>query len=703
MFYQQSPGYYYSSQIGSSYRSYDAAVCGVYGNGKLVTGFNTSSYSANDREPPLLYSAGSSSYSSSSWKAAVLAPGFQIKQIVHQNGKFVAVGARFESAYPYHSKGAILISPDGVEWITLAINNTTYLEAVCHDGTRWVAVGKSGVVLTSSNGFEWTRTTIPGGETLTSVAAGNGYCVVGSANGKIHTTTDFVSWNFQHAVSGSVSSLAVGDGKFMALIGKRIYKAAFSPVGVADIVSQPFSGFVVPQQSVVLSVGSAGSGSLEYQWYEGASGNTSFPVPGATAASYQTPPLTGDAIYWVRVSNALGQEDSATAVLTMQYPPVITSQPANKQLEAGQDVSTSVVVTGNNISYQWFRGFSGDLSSPLAGATSASLTIPSGVAGVSYYWLRAGNERGVVHSVAMRAEVHMVPPRITGEPLDKTIFAGDYSPIRVYAEGSLLSYQWYAGASGDTSRPVPETYSSFSPPYDVPGTYRFWVRVSNSHGFVDSRAASFMVLPSLKPVITRQPLDTVAYQGVGKSIYISASGDDLDYAWYGGESGDTSALLEDYGSSFNPSVAAVGVYRYWVRVSNASGFVDSEAVNYLVKPQGTGLITSHPVDATVELGYSNSLTVTAAGSSLSYQWYVGVSGDDSNPVDGKTSSYFYPEDSEVGQTSYWVRVTSGSTVEDSETAVVKVIPRILVITDPPLDRVTFVGDGIYYYVYTQGS
>ncbi|RYD23732.1 MAG: hypothetical protein EOP88_03105 [Verrucomicrobiaceae bacterium] len=31
------------------------------------------------------------------------------------------------------------------------------------------------------------------------------------------------------------------------------------------------------------------------------------------------------------------------------------------------------------------------------------------------------------------------------------------------------------------------------------------------------------------------------------------------------------------------------------------------------------------------------------------------------------------------------------------------IPRILVITDPPLDRVTFVGDGIYYYVYTQGS
>ncbi|RYZ72913.1 MAG: hypothetical protein EOP09_02550, partial [Proteobacteria bacterium] len=322
---------------------------------------------------------------------------------------------------------------------------------------------------------------------------------------------------------------------------------------------------------------------------------------------------------------------------------------------------------------------------------------------MSYYWVRVSNERGVAHSVAMRAEVHMVPLRIIGEPLDTTVFAGDSSSIVVDAEGSLLSYQWYAGTRGDTSSPVPETYSSFYPPNDVPGTYRFWVRVRNSAGFVDSRAASFTVLPSLKPLITRQPLDTVAYQGVTRSISISASGDGLKYAWYGGESGDTSALLKDSGSSFTPSVLAAGAYRYWVRVSNASGFVDSEAVSYVVKPQGTGLITRHPVDTTAEKNNGGSLTVSASGSGLLYQWYSGVSGDDSHPVSGQISGSFYFPDSAVGQTSYWVRVTSGSTVENSETAVVKVIPRILVITDPPLDRVTFVGDGIYYYVYTQGS
>ncbi|RYD69260.1 MAG: hypothetical protein EOP84_28805, partial [Verrucomicrobiaceae bacterium] len=257
--------------------------------------------------------------------------------------------------------------------------------------------------------------------------------------------------------------------------------------------------------------------------------------------------------------------------------------------------------------------------------------------------------------------------------------------------------------SGDTSRPVPETYPSFLPPRGIPGIYRFWVRVSNTEGFVNSRTVVFTVVASPKPLIIRQPNDTVTYQGAGESISVSAKGDDLSYAWYGGESGDTSALLKDWSSSFSPSVVTPGIYRYWARVSNPSGHVDSAAVTYLVKSPGTGLISRHPLDATTELDSTISLSVVASGTSLSYQWFSGATGDDSSPLSGKTSNSFSPPVSTVGQYSYWVRVTSGQTVEDSETVEVKVVSRILVITDPPLDRVTYVGTSIYYYVYTQGS
>lgn len=703
VFYQPGSSSYASSNIGSSSRDSETAVCGAYGNGKLVVGFKDSSYWPDEVESPLVYSSGSSSYSSSSWSEPAFARGFEVRQIAHNNGKFVAVGARFPSTDRDDSKGAVLISSDGVDWTTVVMNDTTYLESVCHDGTRWVVVGNGGAVLTSANGFEWVRTTVPGGETLTSVAAANGYCVVGSAKGKIHTSTDFTSWHLQYSTSGPVSCLAAGEGKFMALVANQVHHSAFSAPGTADIISQPASRFVVPQQSVLLSVGSVGAGPLEYQWYEGVSGNTSLPVPGATESSYLTPPLTGTARYWVRISNAIGHESSSAAVLTMQYPPVITSQPANKRLDVGDYVSSYVVATGNNISYQWYKGYTGDVSTPLTEEVYSNLHIPNEEAGVSYYWVRASNERGSVNSVAMRANVETVFPRIVEEPLDEVIYAGEITSLRVDTEGTSLSYQWYAGMSGDTSQPVPASDSSYIPPRDIPGVYRYWVRVWNTGGSVDSRTVSLTVLESLKPVITRPPLDTVIYTGSTKSLSVTASGSSLSYAWYAGEAGDTSALLHDGSSSFWPSTVVPGSYRYWVRVFNSSGFADSGTVNYLVKPPVAGVISRHPLDATTEKDSSVTLSVTASGAALSYQWYAGLPGDDSNPLSGKTASSFSPPVSAVGQTSYWVRVTLGGTVENSEAAVVKVIPRILVITHPPLDRVTYVGDSFYYYVYTQGS
>lgn len=118
---------------------------------------------------------------------------------------------------------------------------------------------------------------------------------------------------------------------------------------------------------------------------------------------------------------------------------------------------------------------------------------------------------------------------------------------------------------------------------------------------------------------------------------------------------------------------------------------------------GAGLISKHPLNTSTQVDSSVSLSVTAAGSSLTYQWYSGITGDTSNLLSGKTFSTYSPPVATAGQQSYWVRVTSGTTVENSEAAVVKVIPRILVITDQPLNRSTYVGDSFSYYVYTNGS
>ncbi len=702
--YPNVSGVYQISDLGNfGFYSFNTKTCGAYGEGRLVMGFSGNSSGSYPEDQTLLQAPSPGNYSYNSWTSPLIASGFQVKQIIHEAGKFVAVGSRYDSYYSSSTKGAVLISQDGVEWTTVVISGTTSLEAVSYNNSEWLAVGDSGSVLSSPNGYEWTKTTVPGAGTLVSVAGGNGYCAVGSSSGRIYTSTNRSSWNLQLIASGSVTCLAAGEGKFIALVGSKVYQSPFSAAGIADIVSQPGSSFTVPQQSVTLSVGVVGASPRFYQWYEGVSGNTSQPVGKATDPTYQTPPLAATQSYWVRVSNGIGGEDSQTATLTMQALPVITAQPVGKTLAMAGSVTTSVTVTGNNIAYQWYKGYSGDVATPVTGATSASLTLPSQVPGVSYYWVRVSNALGTLDSATIRAEVTAVLPVIVDEPLDSTTYQGDYQSISVAASGPSLSYQWYGEVSGDTSRPLPSTSSSYSPPYSLPGSFRLWVRVSNPLGYVDSRTVSFTVAVSPEPVITRQPYDTATYSGSSKSISVTASGNDLSYAWYAGESGVTAVLLSDSSSSFSPSNAVPGTYRYWVRVSNPSGFVDSLTVTYVVKPLGTGLISKHPLNTSTVLFGSVSLSVTASGSPLLYQWYAGVSGDTSAPLAGKTSSSLSPSVATTGQQSYWVRVTSGATVEASETAVVKVILQILVITDPPVDRSTYVGDSFNYYVYTSGT
>jgi predicted extracellular nuclease len=95
---------------------------------------------------------------------------------------------------------------------------------------------------------------------------------------------------------------------------------AFAPtVGVVapSITTQPQDSAVASGGTATLSVTAAGSEPLTYQWYAGTAGDTSQPVPGATASTFTTPALTATATYWVRVSGPGGQVDSRTATVTV--------------------------------------------------------------------------------------------------------------------------------------------------------------------------------------------------------------------------------------------------------------------------------------------------------------------------------------------------------------------------------------------------
>ncbi|MBK5259938.1 MAG: hypothetical protein JJE51_10115, partial [Thermoanaerobaculia bacterium] len=79
---------------------------------------------------------------------------------------------------------------------------------------------------------------------------------------------------------------------------------------------QPQSQSVRRGTSARLKATPGGDGPFRYQWYRGYTGNTNFPIAGATSSELNTGAIENYSTYWVRVSNACGSRDSAVAVVT---------------------------------------------------------------------------------------------------------------------------------------------------------------------------------------------------------------------------------------------------------------------------------------------------------------------------------------------------------------------------------------------------
>lgn len=144
-----------------------------------------------------------------------------LNAMVWTGSKFVAVGI----------DGVIVTSTDGLTWQneTSGINVTLY--AVAWTGSRLFAVGKTGSVYTSTNGSSWAPTTGGTGTSsdLYGVASLNGtVVVVGANNTLLYSTNDGASWQAATSplASGSYVGVAASPSKFLAVNGANAVQSS---------------------------------------------------------------------------------------------------------------------------------------------------------------------------------------------------------------------------------------------------------------------------------------------------------------------------------------------------------------------------------------------------------------------------------------------------------------------------------------------
>ena len=77
--------------------------------------------------------------------------------------------------------------------------------------------------------------------------------------------------------------------------------------------------------------------------------------------------------------------------------PSITTQPTSQEVASGASASLSVAASGDDLTYQWFTGNSGDTANPVAGASAGTLDTGALTASTSF-WVQITNAGGAADS-----------------------------------------------------------------------------------------------------------------------------------------------------------------------------------------------------------------------------------------------------------------------------------------------------------------
>lgn len=420
-----------------------------------------------------------------------------------------------------------------------------------------------------------------------------------------------------------------------------------SPLGVEVLMGTPAH----------LSVTAIGARPLTYQWFH--DGN---PVSGdgAPLLSFESAQDVDSGDYHVVVSNSYGSITSSVARLTVQSPPIITEEPKNLTLSAGQSTTLFVRAGGYQpLQYQW--SFEGQ---PLPGQTSDTLVLQnlqSSHAGA--YRVSVYNVAGTALSSVAILRVTPASPMILTEPEDTLVPAGELVELRVVAAGTApLTYQWRHAGLNIPGATQP-TLRLFNVQAANSGAYH--VMVTNTLGTAVSVEAMLTVLPAV-PRFTLEPADVMA--GFGEQIELRAAAvgtEPISFQWFRGNDvviGATHSVL----SLTNLILENAGAYH--VVAANEHGATNS-AVAQVTVVASPPKITKQPADATLLAGDRLALQVFATGSPpLTWAWF-----HQNNPMPEWTNSMLVVESVSVADAGeYYARISNSFGSVTSRVAVVSV-------------------------------
>jgi hypothetical protein len=377
------------------------------------------------------------------------------------------------------------------------------------------------------------------------------------------------------------------------------------------ITAQPVGATKCAGESVTLNVGTTNAGS--FQWYINNSA-----IAGQTTAALNLTNLTqANAGTYKVIVNGAGACSSVSltssdATLIINQPIVITTQPVTQTLCENSNVTLSVVATGTNPSYQWYKD-----GVVIAGATNASYTInntsPSNTGRYKVEVKGTCTPAGVVSSeVVLQIDTK---PTLTTQPVGATKCAGESITLNV-GTTNAGSFQWYINNSAITGQTTAALNLTNLTQANA-GTYKV---IANGYGACSSVAltSSDAALIINQPiVITTQPIAQTICENNAVTFSVSATGTNPSYQWY--KDGVAIAGATNVNYSINNTVPTnAGKYKVEIKgTCTPSGIISTE-VELKITHIDPPTITTNKPDGMCA-GQESILTANGCGGIV--HWY----------------------------------------------------------------------------------
>ncbi|MGN6645782.1 MAG: immunoglobulin domain-containing protein, partial [Cytophaga sp.] len=497
---------------------------------------------------------------------------------------------------------------------------------------------------------------------------------VGSATDDQGTSMDFNSAGFAYAggfYTGSIGDFDPGAGSStLGNLGlEDTYWSKYQECNSVPVIStQPASKTICAGTTLNLSIVATGS-ALTYQWKKGGvaltDGGT---VSGATTANLSiTSVVAGDAgTYTCVVSSCGNNVTSGNAVVTINQPPSITTQPVSSSICTGSNTSFSVSATGTLLTYQWkLDGVNISNNAVYGGANAATLNLvaPTTAHQGTYTVDITGTCSPVVTSNGVTLTVGS-GITITTNPTNKTACLGGTTSFSVAATGSGLSYKWQKNGvdmsdGGSISGASTNTLTITGVIAGDATNYK--CVITGTCGTATSTAATLTITSS--PVITSQPVASQSIcAGLNASFSVVATGA-VSYQWKKNgvdltNTGNISGALS--ASLLVSSITAADAGTYSCVVTGACSPA-ATSNNAVLTINTLPAITTQPAASTICSGANASFSITATGTGITYQWKKnGVDVVNSSNVFGATSSSLTITGVAVSDAGNYTCVVSGA-------------------------------------------